>query len=127
MPDANYEVFLQSGSGYSGTLKSRIFVPHTSKTANGFSVNIHADGANLSANFDFDWIAIRPNSYTREGIIEDVLFSNESGATDTINLSGNISDYDLIYVTVKSTSGSGARQSENTEVFTSNHFTSLNG
>ena len=40
-----------------------------------------------------------PQSYTREGMIEEVLFNDTNGVdSGTINLSGNISDYDLIEI-----------------------------
>lgn len=69
----------------------------TAKTTNGFTLVLYADGHNVGAGYSVDWIAIRPNSYTREGMVEDILFSNASGVNSgTINLSGNISDYDLI-------------------------------
>jgi hypothetical protein len=59
---------------------------------------------------NYDWIAIRPNSYTREGMVEDVLFSNASGVNSgTINLSGNISDYDLLFFDVRASNGERSR------------------
>ena len=100
MPDANYIVSLCNITGgyYWPELNPRV----ENKTANGFDIIVWNTGNGTTQNKPkFDWIAIRPNSYTREGMVEDVLFSNASGVNSgTIILSGNISDYDLISIDV---------------------------
>ena len=104
MPDTNYRVFLNNGTNTEYYTNAHPRVNENSKTVNGFTISIFATG-NVGAGINFDWIAIRPNSYTREGMVEDVLFSNASGVNSgTINLSGNISDYDLIQFETKGTS-----------------------
>lgn len=115
MPDANYEVFLTIGSQPSFWTKTA--VSHKNKTVNGFTLIAHGDSNTISTDYIVDWIAIRPNSYTREGMVEDVLFSNASGVNSgTINLSGNISDYDLI--AMKAWDGAN-RDSENNYIYPS--------
>jgi hypothetical protein len=95
MPDTNYYVSLcrtDTTAEYGTSAKYKA----TAKTINGFTLILYADGHNVGAGYSVDWIAIRPNSYTREGMVEDILFSNASGATGIINLSHNMSDYDLL-------------------------------
>jgi len=97
MPDTNYQVFITRSVSSSGDIWANPSVLNENKRTDGFKINFYAYGGNISSGFGFDWIAIRPNSYTREGMVEDVLFSNTSGVNSgIINLSGNISDYDLI-------------------------------
>ena len=104
MPDANYIIQL-SGSNQSAYW-ANINYTTKDKTVNGFTVVVWATHA-INESHTLDWIAIRPNSYTREGMVEDVLFSNASGVNSgTINLSGNISDYDLICFVYNTNGGS---------------------
>ena len=100
MPDANYNVLVCKGIGKPYDTQYWEQVDNSSKTANGFTITGWC-GHDIEAGLGINWIAIRPNSYTREGMVEDVLFSSASGVNSgTINLSGNISDYDLIVIDV---------------------------
>jgi hypothetical protein len=123
MIDTNYEVFAISNGGASGS--SGLLVTTGSKTVNGFEIDaVKGASWDISSGVKIDWIAIRPNSYTREGMIEDVLFSNASGVNSgTINLSGNISDYDLISIDVISTKNASA---QNTQVYLSSYIQNAN-
>lgn len=113
MPDTNYKVVATLNTG-SGVAYQRPYVLETNKTVNGFKLNVYCTGGS-SSDLTYDWIAIRPNSYTREGMVEDVLFSNASGVySGTINLSGNISDYDLIvFETNRSRESNSLNQNRN--------------
>ena len=68
-----------------------------------------------------------PQSYTREGMIEEVLFNDTNGVdSGTINLSGNISDYDLIqFVTDRSGDSNSKNINENT--FLANNLPNYTG
>ena len=96
MPDANYVVLVNRT--FTNTYWDYVETTVLNKTVNGFTIQAFNNGNGTTGEIpSFDWIAIRPNSYTREGMVEDVLFSNSSGVNSgTINLSGNISDYDFI-------------------------------
>ena len=95
MPDTNYVVSVSREFGGTGWVAVEYKI--SNKTVNGFTLTINNQyNYATSEKPKFSWIAIRPNSYTREGMVEDVLFSNASGATGIINLSHNISDYDLL-------------------------------
>lgn len=97
MPDTNYEVMTEK-VGFVDKF-DQTYPTITDKTVNGFTISIYQNSTRNSDNINsgLSWVAIRPNSYTREGMVEDVLFSNANGVNSgTINLSGNISDYDLI-------------------------------
>lgn len=99
MPDTNYTVYTSIKNADIVAYWTGNRVSIEDKTVNGFTAYIYQDFGNSGGVIEYDWIAIRPNSYTREGMVEDVLFSNASGVNSgTINLSGNISDYDLIQV-----------------------------
>ena len=123
MPDTNYQVsvtYAGDGGSYWTTYDGV-----TDKTVNGFKIRYYTAGRTQNVP-KFDWIAIRPNSYTREGMVEDVLFSNSSGVNSgTINLSGNISDYDLIEFEVNR-SGAGYLN-ETVMTFPSSVLTTLTG
>ena len=96
MPDTNYYISMSGLIGASNASRAKFF--YGNKTVNGFDFGVYpTNNTSIATGMTVDWIAIRPNSYTREGMVEDVLFSNASGVNSgTINLSGNISDYDLI-------------------------------
>ena len=97
MPDTNYYVLAQTSNDMGGVQYIETRVRDNEKTTNGFKFVVMANGGTVNAGHNVDWIAIRPNSYTREGMVEDVLYTTPTGfTTGTINLSGNISDYDLI-------------------------------
>ena len=126
MPDADYVVLYDNVGQPDGYGKS--FITAKDKTANGFTFFIWQDGQARQAlnGSGFSWIAIRPNSYTREGMVEDVLYTTSTGfTTGTINLSGNISDYDLIeFVIGDSTDG---EKFTNNRVYSSSVLTNIMG
>ena len=109
MPDTNYHVFVCKSA--KSTYYERIFetASESSKTVNGFNIDCWISG-DVASGCKINWIAIRPNSYTREGMVEDVLFNTDTPVYtqgEVINLSGNISDYDLIEITTRFTANSG--------------------
>jgi hypothetical protein len=127
MPDDDYMVSVsfsnkdgESMGGFEG-YKWAIFRRKTT----GFTIGIWPTN-NITGTVRTSWIAIRPNSYTREGMVEDVLYTTSTGfTTGTINLSGNISDYDLIeFVIGDSTDG---EKYTNNRVYSSSVLTNIMG
>ena len=122
MPDTNYYVLLTAsyaGSGWANT-QDKI----ANKTVNGFTITLWTQWGSTENPPEYEWIAIRPNSYTREGMAEDVLFSNASGVNSgDIALSGNISDYDLISIRLVNRLNNGqATNSRPSNVFPSSQL-----
>lgn len=121
MPDANYIVLTSPATSCYNYTRVFPYIKQEEKTASGFTLGLYCDASAGSGDnlYKISWIAIRPNSYTREGMVEDVLFSNASGVSSgTINLSGNISDYDLIDLKIVY-SGGGANQVGNHQILSS--------
>jgi len=126
MPDTNYHVGLTRNFG--GAEWNCIDARVSDKTVNGFTIYVYNSVNRATANKpNYTWVAIRPNSYTREGMIEDVLFSDASGVnTGTINLSGNISDYDLIQFETN-LKGYNNLLNENTTTYLTSKLITLDG
>lgn len=129
MPDTNYTVLFSLASGIAGHNKSIPRVNQSYKSTSGFTMKMWVDTQIPCTSNDpyvLDWIAIRPNSYTREGMVEDVLFSNTNGVNSgTINLSGNISDYDLIIF--ETNRGGQNSLNQNRNIFTASSLQELTG
>lgn len=106
--DANGVLSASGGGGGGGSYTagdgidiSNDVISLETASANGIGGVKVGSGLSIDANGVLSATGGGGNIYTREGMVEDILFSDSSGVNSgTINLSGNISDYDLISIQV---------------------------